>query len=89
MAVSRRNSALKFYVNGRRAKDLHGLTGVAGRVLSSFDTAVTRAVVGLKRRAGPAASRAVQAIDIARNIPIRAVKSPTSPAVAGSLRPAA
>ena len=25
MAVSRRNSALKFYVNGRRAKDLHGL----------------------------------------------------------------
>ena len=60
MAVSRRNSALKFYVNGRRAKDLHGLTGVAGRVLSSFDTAVTRAVVGLKRRAVPAASRAVR-----------------------------
>lgn len=60
MAVSRRNSALKFYVNGRRAKDLHGLTGVAGRVLSSYDTAVTRAVVGLKRRAAPAANRAVR-----------------------------
>lgn len=60
MAVSRRNSALKFYVNGRRAQDLHGLTDVAGRVLSSYDTAVTRAVVGLRRRAVPAASRAVR-----------------------------
>ena len=60
MAVSRRNSALKFYVNGRRAEDLHGVTDVAGRTLSRFDVAVTRAVVGLKRRVTPAASRAVR-----------------------------
>lgn len=60
MTVSRRNSALKFYVNGRRAQDLHGLTDVAGRTLSRFDVAVTRAIVGLKRRVAPAASRAVR-----------------------------
>lgn len=60
MAASRRNSALKYYVNGRVAKDLHGLTDIAGKVLSAYDTAVSRAVVGLKRRALPAASRAVR-----------------------------
>jgi hypothetical protein len=60
MAVSRRNSALQYYVNGRRAKDLHGLTDLAGNILSSYDDAVTKAVSGLKRRALPAASRAVR-----------------------------
>ncbi len=58
--VSRRNSAFKYYVNGKAAKDLHGLTGIAGDVLSSFDTAVARAAVGLKRRTVPAVSRAVR-----------------------------
>lgn len=57
---SRRNSALKFYTSGKAAKSLHGLTSLAGSVLSSFDTAVQRATVGLKRRAGPAVSRAVR-----------------------------
>ena len=55
-----RNRALTFYVNGKTGKSLHGLTDVAGRVLSAFDTAVQRATVGLKRRAGPAVSRAVR-----------------------------
>lgn len=60
MAVSRRNSALKFYLNGRRAKDLHGLTDAAGKVLSAFDDATTKAMSGLKRRAAPAAVRCVR-----------------------------
>jgi hypothetical protein len=58
---SRKNNALTFFVNGRRAKSLHGITDAAGDVLSRYDVAVTRAVVGLKRRASPAASRAVRA----------------------------
>lgn len=58
--VSRRNSALKYYVNGRTARDLHGLTDLAGNVLSAFDSATQKAFVGLQRRAGPAASRAVR-----------------------------
>ena len=58
--VSRRNSALKFYVNGRRARDLHGLTDPVGKLLSGFDVAVTRSTAGLVRRAGPAASREVR-----------------------------
>lgn len=57
---NRRNSALKFYLNGKAAKSLSGLTDPAGRVLSAFDTAVQRASIGLKRRAGPAVSRAVR-----------------------------
>lgn len=57
---SRRNSALKYYVNGRRAQQLNGLADLAGNALSAYDTAVTKAVVGLKRRALPAASRAVR-----------------------------
>ena len=61
MASSRRNRALKYFVNGRRARDLDGLADNAGRVLSAYDTAVTRAVVGLKRRALPAVRRAVRA----------------------------
>lgn len=60
MAVSRRNSALTYYVNGRRAKDLHGLTDLAGNALSRYDTAMQRALAGLKRRAGPAANRVVR-----------------------------
>lgn len=61
MAASRKNSALKLFVNGRRARDLHGLTDLAGNLLSSFDTATTRAFSGLQRRAVPAATRAVRA----------------------------
>ena len=60
MAVSRRNSALKYFVNGRRAKDLHGITGIAGAVLDAFDDANTKAFSGLQRRAGPIARRAVR-----------------------------
>lgn len=56
----RRNTALKFYTNGRAAKSLHGLTDLADKVLSAFDSAVQRATVGLHRRAGPAVSRAVR-----------------------------
>lgn len=59
--ASRRNSAVKFYVNGRAAKDLHGITDSVGGVLSAYDTATQRAVVGLRRRAVPAAVRAVRA----------------------------
>lgn len=58
--ASRRNGALKFFVNGRLAKDLHGLADPLGNVLSRYDVATTRAVAGLKRRAGPAASRSVR-----------------------------
>ena len=60
MAVSRRNSALQFYLTGRRAQDLHGLTDLAGNLLDSFDIAVVRAKAGLVRRAAPAASRNVR-----------------------------
>lgn len=55
-----RNSALKFFVNGRRAQQLDGLSDLAGNVLSAYDVAVTRSVVGLKRRALPIVSRAVR-----------------------------
>ena len=58
--ASRRNSALKFYVNGRRAQDLHGLSDVAGRVLSAYDTSVIRATVSTQRRAVAMANRAVR-----------------------------
>lgn len=58
--VGRRNSAFKFYVNGSRARDLHGLTGVADQILSAYDTSVIRAVVGLKRRVLPVTSREVR-----------------------------
>jgi hypothetical protein len=60
MATSRRNSALKFFVNGRRAQQLDGLADLAGNALSAYDVAVTRSIVGLKRRAAPAASREVR-----------------------------
>lgn len=56
---SRRNSGLKFFVNGKAAKSLHGLADVVGKALSRYDTAVQRATVGLKRRAAPATNRAV------------------------------
>lgn len=58
--ASRRNSALKFYISGRQAQSLHGLADLAGGVLSAFDTAVIRATAGVKRRALPAAKRAVR-----------------------------
>lgn len=61
MAASRRNSALKIYMTGRRAEELHGLTNLAGNWLSAFDLAVTRSMAGLQRRAAPAASRNVRA----------------------------
>ena len=60
--ASRRNSALKLYLNGQRAKDLHGLTDLAGNMLDALDTAVIRARVGLARRAEPAAKRNVRAV---------------------------
>lgn len=58
--ASRRNGALKFFVNGRRAQQLDGLADPLGNMLSRFDVATSRALVGLKRRAGPAASRGVR-----------------------------
>lgn len=60
--IRSRNSALKFYLNGRRAKDLHGLTDLAGNVLSAFDISVQRAATGLVRRAEPAAKRNIRAV---------------------------
>lgn len=54
------NNALTYYLNGRKAKDLEGLTDIAGNVLSAFDTAVQRAMVGAKRRALPATKRAIR-----------------------------
>lgn len=59
--ASRRNGALKLFVNGRRARDLHGLADPLGNLLSAYDLSTTRAVAGLKRRALPAVSRAVRA----------------------------
>lgn len=61
MAISRRNSALTFFLNGRRAKDLHGLVDEVGNPLDAYDVAVQRAKVGLLRRAAPAASRSIRA----------------------------
>lgn len=61
MAISRRNSAFTFYVNGRRARDLHGLADDVGNPLDAYDVAVQRATAGLVRRAGPAASRNIRA----------------------------
>lgn len=55
-----RRAALKYFVNGRRARDLHGLTDLAGDVLTAFDTATGRAFADLRRRAAPAASRAAR-----------------------------
>ncbi|MEF3081862.1 hypothetical protein V3391_06500 [Luteimonas sp. SMYT11W] len=60
--ISRRNSALKFYLNGRAARDLHGLTDLAGNLLDAYDVSVIRARAGLFRRAEPAAKRNVRAI---------------------------
>lgn len=59
--ISRRNSALTLFVNGRRAQDLHGLADDVGNPLSAYDLAVQRAKAGLVRRAGPAASRNIRA----------------------------
>ena len=56
-----RNSALQYYVNGRRAQSLHGLADAVGNPLDAYDTAVVRAIIGIKRRALPAVSRAVRA----------------------------
>lgn len=60
--IRSRNSALKFYLNGRRARDLHGLTDLAGEMLSAFDISVQRAATGLVRRAEPAAKRNIRAV---------------------------
>lgn len=57
---NRRNAALKFFVNGKRAQQLEGLADLAGNALSAYDVAVTRSVVGLKRRTLPAVSRGVR-----------------------------
>lgn len=62
MAYSRRNSGLKFYVDGRMAKSLHGIVDPLDRTLSAYDLATQRAVSGLKRRAEPAAKRAVRSL---------------------------
>lgn len=62
MAISRRNSALKFYLNGLAARDLHGLTDLAGNLLDAYDVSVIRARAGLYRRAEPAAKRNVRAV---------------------------
>lgn len=56
------NSAIKFYLNGRRARDLHGLTDLAGGLLDAYDTSVVRAATGLVRRAEPAAKRNIRAV---------------------------
>lgn len=58
--VRSRNRALTFYTSGRYGKSLEGLQDIAGQALSMFDTAVERAVVGLRRRVGPAVNRAVR-----------------------------
>jgi hypothetical protein len=62
MAYSRRNSGLKFYVDGQRAKSLHGLVDPLDRTLSAYETATVRAVSSLKRRAEPAAKRVVRSL---------------------------
>lgn len=58
--VRSKNRALTFYTSGRFGQSLEGLQDIAGQALSRFDTAVERAVIGLKRRASPAVSRAVR-----------------------------
>lgn len=60
MASNRNNNVLKFYVSGRRAKGLHGLSDLAGNTLNRYDLSVQRAFVGLQRRAGAAASQEVR-----------------------------
>lgn len=60
--ISNRNSAIKFYLNGRRARDLHGLTDLAGGLLDAYDVSVVRASTGLVRRAEPAAKRNIRAV---------------------------
>ena len=60
--IRNRNSAIKFYLNGRRARDLHGLTDLAGGLLDAYDTSVVRAATGLVRRAEPAAKRNIRAV---------------------------
>jgi len=55
-----RNSAVKFYTSGKLAKDLHGITDGLDGVLKAWDTATLRAVSGLRRRAVPAAVRAMR-----------------------------
>jgi len=60
VASNRNNNLLKFFVSGRRAKGLHGLTNLAGDVLNRYDLSVQRAFIGLQRRAGPATTQEVR-----------------------------
>ncbi|SMR69790.1 MULTISPECIES: hypothetical protein [Stenotrophomonas] len=60
MVSNRNNNLLKFFVSGRRAKGLHGLTNLAGDVLNRYDLSVQRAFIGLQRRAGPATTQEVR-----------------------------
>lgn len=58
--ASRRNSAVKIYVNGSTADSLYGLSRRMGQQVSRMSQAHTRAVSSLKRKVQPVATKAVR-----------------------------
>jgi hypothetical protein len=58
--ASRRNSAVKIYVNGRVADDLYGLSKRIGAQVSRMSTAARRAQSSLSRKVQPVATRVVR-----------------------------
>ncbi len=59
-ARNRKNQAIKFALNGKRADDAYGLSELVGRYVGRVDVAKKRATVSLARRAGPAVSREIR-----------------------------
>lgn len=60
--ASRRNSAVKIYVNGSTANDLYGLAKRVGQQVSRLSAAAQRAQSSLARRVQPVAKREIRKV---------------------------
>jgi hypothetical protein len=60
--ASRRNSALKIYVNGSTANDLYGLSKRVGRTVSRMSVAMQRAQASLARKVQPLAKAEIRKV---------------------------
>lgn len=60
--ASRRNSAVKIYVNGSTANDLYGLSRRVGQQVSRMSVASQRAQASLARRVQPVTKREIRAV---------------------------
>lgn len=58
----RRNTALKFFVNGRAADNLYGLSQRVGKRISRYSQAAQRAQASLARRAQPVAKQEIRKV---------------------------